>query len=126
MNSSDNFDLAETIIDFKKSIFSLKSKIRNFNQSLINIKNALAWTGIDQDKLNLNEKLKFDLENFTKTKKEILSSNNIYNEENIDPDLGEYTRYIFKEGTITDKRNLITGLNLEIYLHNRDFVLEKF
>jgi len=126
MNSSDNFDLAETIIDFKKSIFSLKSKIRNFNQSLINIKNALAWTGIDQDKLNLNEKLKFDLENFTKTKKEILSSNNIYNEENIDPDLGEYARYILKEGTITDKRNLITGLNLEIYLHNRDFVLEKF
>ena len=82
--------------------------------------------GLDQNKLNLNGKLKFDLENFTKTKKEILSSNYIYSEENIDPDLGEYARYILKEGTITDKRNLITGLNLEIYLHDKHLVLEKF
>jgi len=79
---------------------------------------------LDINKLNLSERLKLDLENFTKTKREILILNNIFSEEEIN--LTEYSRYILRDGTITEKRNLITGLNLEIYLHNKELVLKQF
>lgn len=80
---------------------------------------------LDINKLNLSEQLKLDLENFTKTKKEILILNNIFPEDK-EIDLAEYARYILRDGTITEKRNLITGLNLEIYLHNKELVLKQF
>jgi len=79
---------------------------------------------LDFNNLNLSERLKLDLENFTKTKKEILILNNIFSDEEIN--LTEYSRYILRDGTITEKRNLITGLNLEIYLHNKELVLKQF
>jgi len=41
-------------------------------------------------------------------------------------DLTEYARYVSRERIITAKRNLITGLNLEIYLHNKELVLKQF
>lgn len=78
---------------------------------------------LDLNNLNLSERLKLDLENFTKTKKEILILNNIFSEEEIN--LTEYSRYILRDGTITEKRNLITGLNLEIYLHNKELILNR-
>lgn len=40
-------------------------------------------------------------------------------------DLLEYARYVLREGTITAKRNLITGLNLNLYLHNKEIQTEK-
>ncbi len=80
---------------------------------------------LDVQKLNLSEQLKLDLENFTKTKKEILILNNIFPEDQ-KIDLTEYARYVLREGTITAKRNLIIGLNLDIYLHNKELVLKQF
>ena len=80
---------------------------------------------LDIKKLNLSEQLKLDLENFTKTKKEILILNNIFPEDQ-QTDLAEYARYVLREGTITVKRNLVIGLNLKIYLHNKELVLKQF
>ena len=65
-----------------------------------------------------------DLENFTRTKREILSLSSVYPEEVVD-DLAEYARYILREGSITDKRNLITGLNLSIFVHNKEIILKQ-
>lgn len=79
---------------------------------------------LDIKELHLSEQLKADLENFTKTKKEILILNNIFPEDQ-QIDLTEYARYVLREGTITAKRNLITGLNLEIYIHNKELVLKQ-
>ncbi len=80
---------------------------------------------LDIQKLNLGEQLKLDLENFTKTKKEILILNNIFPEDQ-KVDLTEYARYVLREGTITAKRNLITGLNINILIHNKELVIKQF
>lgn len=80
---------------------------------------------MDVNQLKLTEQLKESFDQFIKTKQQILSINNIYNEET-NADLGEYARYVIKEGKIGEKRNLINGLNLKIYIHNSDLVLKKF
>lgn len=95
------------------------------NEEVLVLKLIKFFQNLDQDKLNLSERLKIDLENFTRTKREILSLSSVYPEEVID-DLAEYARYVLREGSITDKRNLITGLNLKIYIHNQEPTLRKF
>jgi DNA invertase Pin-like site-specific DNA recombinase len=79
---------------------------------------------LDIKELNLSERLKADLENFSKTKNEILVLNNIFTEDK-EIDLAEYARYILRDGTITEKRNFIIGLNLNIFIHNKELTLEK-
>lgn len=61
---------------------------------------------MDVNQLKLTEQLKEGFDQFIKTKQQILSINNIYNEET-NTDLGEYARYVIKEGKIAEKRNLI-------------------
>ncbi|MEL7665905.1 MAG: recombinase family protein [Candidatus Shapirobacteria bacterium] len=95
------------------------------NEEVLVLKLIKFFQNLDQDKLNLSERLKIDLENFTRTKREILSLSSVYPEEVVD-DLSEYARYVLREGSITDKRNLITGLNLNIYIHNQEPTFKKF
>ena len=80
---------------------------------------------LDIKELHLSEQLKADLENFSKTKNEILVLNNIFPEDK-EIDLAEYARYILRDGSITEKRNFIIGLNLDIFIHDKELVLKKF
>lgn len=95
------------------------------NEDILELRIIKFIQNLDTNQLKLSEQLKESFDQFIKTKQQILSLNNIYNEET-NADLEEYARYVIKEGKITEKRNLINGLNLKIYIHNKDLVLKKF
>ena len=66
---------------------------------------------------NLSSSLKNSMEEYKKMRDEILLAQDI-NPENKPVHLMDYANYIFRNGTMQEKREITNVLNRQLYIHN--------
>lgn len=78
---------------------------------------------LDISKLSISQSLKTSFGQYKKIAYQVLTQQNVdINEDEID--LKSYARYIFKEGNSREKAEFIRGLNIPLYLYNKNIYLE--
>ncbi len=73
---------------------------------------------LDISKIKISHNLKVSFEEYKRIASQILSQHDI----NIDEDsidIKSYARYLFKEGSVSEKREFIRGLGIILYLYNK-------
>jgi len=104
-----------------------KSKDRNCKCGYINETDLLKQfeqllDKIDLDEIGMKEKIKIEVERFKKFQKFILGNKNKI--EVGDIDIRNYAKYILKDGSVVEKRELLGCLKSEIVLNNKKVVLK--
>ncbi len=80
---------------------------------------------LDISKIRISQSLKTSFEEYKRIASQVLSQQDI----DIDGDsidIKSYARYLFKEGTSSEKREFIRGLGIPLYLYNKKIYLELF
>ncbi|GAG55666.1 unnamed protein product, partial [marine sediment metagenome] len=78
---------------------------------------------LDISKLSISQNLKTSFGQYKKIAGEVLAQQNIDIKED-DIDIKSYARYLFKEGSSSEKREFIRGLGIPLYLYNKNIYLE--
>jgi len=78
---------------------------------------------LDMENIEINQRLKSSLQEYKKIACQVLSQQNIDIEDEA-IDIKSYARYIFKEGTSRQKAEFIRGLNIPLYLYNKNIYTE--
>lgn len=107
--------------------FCNKSRDRNCKCGYINEDDLLKqfeelMNDINLDKIGIKEKIKIEVERFKKFQKFVLKNNDKI--EIGDIDIRNYIKYILKEGSILEKRELLGCLKSKITLRNKIIILE--
>lgn len=99
-----------------------KSKDRNCKESYINEKDLIEQfkslvERVDLDELEINEKIKLDVERFNKFRKMVLGVKDKVTSKGID--IKEYMNYVLVEGSNVEKREVISCLKSQIEIKNK-------
>jgi len=105
-----------------------KSRDRNCKCGYINEEDLLKqferlMDGIDLDEIGIKEKIKIEVERFKKFQKMISESNDKIMIDDID--IRNYAKYILKEGSILEKRELLGCLKSRIIFRNKVVSIKK-
>jgi hypothetical protein len=79
--------------------------------------------GLDMENIKISSHLKYMFEEYKKIAGQALAQQNINVNEGI-IDLKNYARYVFKEGNVREKPEFVKGLNITLYIHNKEIYME--
>lgn len=79
---------------------------------------------LDVSKIKLSYNLKSSFEEYKRIASQVLSQQSINIDEG-DIDIKNYARYLFNEGSSSEKREFIRGLGVQLYLYNNRIKTEK-
>jgi hypothetical protein len=81
---------------------------------------------INLDELGTREKIEKEVKRFRKFQSEVLKvKNEKIGQEEAEIDVRNYAKYILKEGTMSEKRELLANLKSKLILKNKTISLEK-
>lgn len=108
--------------------FCNKSKDRNCKCGYINEDDLLKQfehliDNINLDEIGIKEKIKVEIERFKKFQRMISGNNDDVKVNNVD--IRNYAKYILREGSILEKRELLEYIKTRIILKNKEITIEK-
>jgi predicted metal-binding protein len=108
--------------------FCNKSKDRNCKCGYINEDDLLKQfeqliDNINLDEVGIKEKIRAEIERFKKFQRMISGNNDDVKVNNVD--IRNYAKYILREGSILEKRELLERIKTRIILKNREITIEK-
>lgn len=78
---------------------------------------------LDMKNINLNQRLKNSFCEYKKIASQVLRQQNIDIRQN-DIDIKSYARYLFKEGSNREKAEFVRGLNISLYIYNKNIYIK--
>jgi hypothetical protein len=78
---------------------------------------------INLDEVGIKEKIRAEIERFKKFQRMISGNNDDVKVNNVD--IRNYAKYILREGSILEKRELLERIKTRIILKNREITIEK-
>lgn len=78
---------------------------------------------LDLKDIKISNRLRYMFEGYKKIAGQVLSQQNIDISENI-IDLKSYIKYVFKEGSIRERAEFVRGLDMPMYIYNKNIYLE--
>ena len=78
----------------------------------------------DLDEFGMREKIKKEIERYHKFQSKVLGFNNKEKEQK-EIDIRNYAKYILKDGSIMEKRELLTCFKSRLFIKNKILYLEK-
>lgn len=80
---------------------------------------------IDESKVKMTEKLKYDIYNFKRLSSEALKVRGIEHDEDVESDFKMYAMYVLRNGSLQERARFMKGLNLPLALHNGTIILTR-
>lgn len=85
---------------------------------------ALVFDKIDVNELGIKMKFEQEVERYRKFRKGVLNINRDAATESQEIDIKTYAKYLLKEGTMIEKRELLANIKSRLKLTNKKIVLE--